>query len=368
MSDDYIIAINNARIFTIVVGSISALFPLSVVFILIQRYRTLVTGKSLVHYILMIAIADTMTAIAIAFGFPSFGSTACTMQGFCFIFFSRMSWFYTDVLIFQLFYVVVNKSYFLNKRYMHMIVFTLNIVLSLIPFSTGASYGEDDEKGLPSSELCGLRAVQWVKYAFIIWLYISFILIIILTIMIIVYSLKFNNKTSSNVYINERIKDSWKIIILYPLAMMITWVPGMAYGFYYFSYRGKHNESPPGGTLKLDYLAAFNAFYGPLLSLIFYTKTVDARRAWMHNLRCILNLVMNVDIDDRSSCSSIISIEDVRLSEYSSSKASSSISRLTQLTSSLWGKKTSSFLTPIINSEHRMNPMTNRIVRIEDDV
>ena len=320
----------------------------------------------------MIAIADTMTAIFVAFGYPSSGSLACSIQGFCKNYFARMSWFFTDVLILQLFYVVVNKSYFLNKRYMHMIVLTLNIVLSLIPLSTGASYGlDDDDQGIPIG-FCGFYGKdksQWSNFTFNIEAFISLIIIIIFSMVIIVYSIKFNNKTSSNIYINERIKDSWKIVILYPLAMMITWVPGVAYGFYYFSYRSKHNESPPGGTLKLDYLAAFNAFYGPLLSLIFYTKTVDARRAWLHNLRCILNLVINVDIDDRSSCSSIISIEDVRLSEYSSSKASSSISRLTQLTSSLWDKKTSSLTTPIINSEHRMNPMTNdRIVRIEDDV
>ena len=35
-------AINDVRIFTIVIASISTLFPLSVVVILIQRYNTLV--------------------------------------------------------------------------------------------------------------------------------------------------------------------------------------------------------------------------------------------------------------------------------------------------------------------------------------
>ena len=91
LTDDYIAAINNARIFTIVLASISILFPLSVVFILIQRYNTLVRGKSLIHYILMIAIADTMTAIIYAFGYPLPGSVACSIQGFCWFFFARFS-------------------------------------------------------------------------------------------------------------------------------------------------------------------------------------------------------------------------------------------------------------------------------------
>ena len=137
MSDDYHFqypAINDARIFTIVLASISLLFPLSVVIILIQRYGTLVRGRSLIHYVLMIAIADTMTALFCTFGYPA-SRAACSIQGFCFLFFSRMSWFYTDVLIFQLFYVVVFKRYFLDKRYMDVLVFTLNMVLALIPLS-----------------------------------------------------------------------------------------------------------------------------------------------------------------------------------------------------------------------------------------
>ena len=95
-------AINNVRIFTIVIASISTLFPLSVVVILFQRYNALVRGKSLIHYVMMIAIADTMTALTIAFGFPDAGPL-CTAQGFLNFFFARMSWFFTDVLIFHLF-------------------------------------------------------------------------------------------------------------------------------------------------------------------------------------------------------------------------------------------------------------------------
>ena len=229
-TDDYIISINNSRIFTIVLASISVLFPLSVVFILIQRYNTLVAGKSLIHYILMIAIADAMTAIFIAFGYPSSGSVACSIQGFCKNYFARMSWFYTDVLIFQLFYVVVFKSYFLTKRYMHAIVFTLNIVLSLIPLSTGTSYGQDDDdQGIPLTA-CALSngkgnyedILLWVFSTFLVELYISFIFIIFLSVVIVVYSLNIKNTKSSNIYINERMKDSWKIIILYPLVMMIA--------------------------------------------------------------------------------------------------------------------------------------------------
>ena len=182
----------------------------------------------------MIAIADTMTALFYTFGYPASGTAACSVQGFCFLFFSRMSWFYTDVLIFQLFYVVVFKSYFLDKRYMDVFVLTLNVVLALIPLRTGTRYGQDDE--LASLIFCALSVgkgdiedkERWLQYTFNFELYISFIMIIFFSTIIACYSLNFNNTISSNVYVNERIKDSWKIVILYPLAMMVTWLPGQA--------------------------------------------------------------------------------------------------------------------------------------------
>ena len=360
-------AIDQSRIFTIALASVSLLFPLSVVIILIQRYETLVRGKSLIHYILMIAIADTMVSLFIAFGYPPSGSIACSVQGFLRYFFGRMSWFFTDVLILQLFYVVIFKKYFLDKRYMHVIVFVLNIVLALIPFSTRNSYGQDDDdKGIPLDS-CGisngtgtdLEALLWLTYTFNIELYISFIFIVILSTIVLVYSLTFKNSKSSNIYINERIKDSWKVIILYPLAMLVAWVPSTAYALYFIEYESKKGNIPPNGIIIFNYLAAINVLYGPLLSLIFYTKTIDARRAWMHNLRCISYLIMDIDIDDRSTCTSIISIDDVRVSEYTPSKSSRLFS---------WNRK-SALASSIINADHHMNPMSNEtIMRIEESL
>jgi len=370
LADDYVTVINDSRIFTIVLASISVLFPLSVVFILIQRYNTLVRGKSLVHYILVIAIADTMTSIFYAFGYPSSGSVACSIQGFCKNYFARMSWFFTDVLILQLFYVVVFKSYFFDKRYMHAIVFTLNMILSLIPLSTGASYGlDDDDKGIPIG-FCGFYGKdksQWSNYTFNIEALISLMIIIILTMVIIVYSLKFNNKTSSNIYINERIKDSWKIVILYPLSMCIAWIPSVAYGYYFNAYiYNNSGKYPPNGHLIFDYLAGINVLYGPLLSIIFYTKTMDARKAWIDNLKYILNLIKKIDDtdDDRITCDSILSIDDFRMSEIelnSSSNYKSNRSTLTTMTSIAsisWNNNNNNQGISINNTE-QLNPMSH---------
>jgi len=326
MSDDYdysfdYSAIDQARVFTIVIATISALFPLSVAIILIQRYNTLVRGKTLVHYVLCIAIADTLTAIFIAFGYPRGGSVACSIQAFFGILSTRSSWFYTDVLMIQLFSVVVFKQYFLTIKYMHCIVWSLNLLLQALPFTTGVTYGNADY-GIPINA-CNLTGGEgkydnhfWVQFTINIEVIISFSLIIILSLVIAYISL--TSTFASEAYLAPRIRDSWSLVILYPGAMLVAWVPSQAYAFYFSQVLNAGQELPPHIFVKFNYLLAISALYGVFLSLIFYTKTQDARRAWLSNMRYIYRIITNKDvdigIDDRSTCSSILSIDDRSMS------------------------------------------------------
>jgi hypothetical protein len=342
-----------------VIASISTLFPLSVVVILAQGYNTLVRGKSLIHYVMMIAIADTMTALTIAFGFPEPGSL-CTAQAFLNFFFSRMSWFFTDVLIFQLFYIVVFKKYFLNVKYMHCIVWSVNILLQILPYITGTIYGADNDD-LPNGknyEICNLGTgtgsidTKWLQYAYNIELLISFFVIIILSIIVVIYSLNMKSTKASHVYLAQRIRESWSIVILYPCAMLIAWVPSTIYGYYGNYLQNTDKEFPHHFFVINDYLSAINALYGPLLALIFYKKTLDARRAWMYNLRCILYVLTDVDMDDRSTCSSIISIEDSQIATSRLNRAQSGMSL------QLWGaSRNEQVKSPFDIQDEEVNPI-----------
>ena len=233
-----------------------------------------------------------------------------------------MSWFYTDVLIFQLFYIVVFQQYFLNVTSMHVIVWSLNIILQFLPYSTGTRYGYGNDDNIATELRCFLskgkgsekNVINWGEYTFQYDLLISLLLIIVLSIVVVFYSLRMKNMEVSQVYLAQRIRGSWSVVILYPLAMIVSWMPGVLYGLGGGVYEKLGHPNPPNHILVFDYLSAFNCLYGVLLALIFYTKTIDARRAWMYNLRCILNLFTNVNVDERSSCSSILSIKDSEIS------------------------------------------------------
>jgi len=91
--DDYIVIINRLEDAQIALAVLSLLASLTVVFILLYKYEILYNNKLFSHYILMIAISDTLTSLAFSFGYPKPGFL-CSMQGFTLIFFARSSWFW----------------------------------------------------------------------------------------------------------------------------------------------------------------------------------------------------------------------------------------------------------------------------------
>jgi hypothetical protein len=145
--------------------------------------------------------------------------------------------------------------------------------------------------------------------------------------------------------------------------MLIAWMPSTIYAYYgnYIENTGK--KLPNHYGVILDYLNAITALCGPLLALIFYTKTLDARRAWMYNLRCILYILTDVDVDDRSTCSSIISIEDSQIATSRLNRAQSGLSL------QLWGASRASrseqVKSPFDIQDEEVNPISN-VVRISE--
>ena len=78
-----------------------------------------------------------------------------------------------------------------------------------------------------------------------------------------------------------------------------------------------------------DYLTAINALYGPLLALIFYTKTLEARRAWISNFRRLYHFITNSRTNEdedkgegEERCGSIISVDDIEITTTTSSTTS----------------------------------------------
>jgi len=250
-NDDYnyqydIKALEQSKIVTIVIGTFCTIFPLSVVFILLYRYDKLVKGKRLIHYILAIAIADTISSLCISLGYPLSASSTCPAQAFLVIFFSRISWFYTDVLVFELFYLIVYKKHYLKIRYHHMIVWSFNILLQFLIYSEGNIYGNDDAQsgfmrcGISNGTGTPLKAAYWMFYTFQLELIISFILIAIFSVITISYCYYMSKKDVANMYMLPKIRSTWSTLILYPLGSLkiinFNLILSLIFNYYRYAY------------------------------------------------------------------------------------------------------------------------------------
>ena len=52
-----------------------------IIIITIIRYTKLTAGKTMIQYVLWIAISDTLFAVSTALGYPQPGTTSCYAQG-----------------------------------------------------------------------------------------------------------------------------------------------------------------------------------------------------------------------------------------------------------------------------------------------
>ena len=139
MNSDEKDTINNIEIAQTVLAVITFILSTSVVFILLYKYNVLVKGRVFVHSILMIALSDSFAAIAYTLGYPNEGHR-CRIQGFILIFFNRNSWFWTDALMINIYSFIIYRKLFTLKT-MHIFIWTINIILQLLPIITNTYWG-----------------------------------------------------------------------------------------------------------------------------------------------------------------------------------------------------------------------------------
>jgi hypothetical protein len=80
-----------------------------------------------------------LASFATILGFPA--GVICYIQGFLLFFFARSSWLFTIALVYQLFSIIVFKKYYISDKYIAMIIWPINIILQVLPYTTNVSFG-----------------------------------------------------------------------------------------------------------------------------------------------------------------------------------------------------------------------------------
>lgn len=302
-NDDYSMendpVIRNLEIATIVVSIISLLFSSSVVFILLYKYNQLVRGKTLISIILLNAVADSLVSLAYSFGYPSEDNDLCKFQGLLAETFEKVSWLTTDILIFNIYSIIVMRKILLDMKKTCIFIGITVTVLTFLPFFNDVGYGGSTEGIFRCSYYNYKDPSNYSPVA--VWGLIQqtvavssllFILLIILRILVYLYcDYKEDEKLRTA---NQMLlaKESWRTMILYPISLILCWLPSQLYAIII--------ELSPPSPLSNTRIYLSDALYmlapmnGLLLSLIFYIKTSEAKKEWMSIFR---NLISNESSD-----------------------------------------------------------------------
>jgi hypothetical protein len=273
--------IKSIEIFQIILACVGLISTASVIAILTYKYNTIVSGRTFIYWIYCIAISDFFSSLGYSMGYPT-NPLLNSIQGFLIVVFSRFSWFYSVVLVFNTWYVVFYMKFMMKPIYFQCIVIVLNLILFVLPFTNGCYYGAHNtcEAGYQISTIGekdghGARASRWIGIVFFPWLLLSFFIIFVLGISLVIKSYRKNNKK----FIIANFDTAHETIFLYILGMIIAWVPNVIYNFVENVYSIHHDGAYPSNVTQVcDILIAMNTLYGSILSLIFWMKVEIARK------------------------------------------------------------------------------------------
>lgn len=307
IDDDYnldIDGIRNSEAFYIVLASISMILTSSMVFILLFRYGKLVSGKTVSHLVLMISISLFFSSLASVIGYPISQSSTCYFQSFVWLFFIRSSWLYTDLLILQITSLVFHNQYYKRLSFWHRLIWSMNIFLQVLPYMTHDKLysGINDDYIREPIRSCatifdiGSSAISVHNYIFLAGLLISLFFISFFSIILVVF---IKIASSLNMKVAPHVYKSFSIIILFPVGMIVAWVPVIISGFWITTYITIYSEMPPQFNIIYNYTSALNSLYGILLFFIWYTSSGKARKEMMSLISCKKKEVNKIDDDSR---------------------------------------------------------------------
>ena len=299
--------------------------------------------------IFFISCCDIVGSVGNCIGFPQNGSTACSVQAFFYLYFIPASWLWTTMLVYQLKTLILSKQISLTMTHAHAICWSVPLIASCLPLTTN-SYGQDDY--LNGYSPCVLGGNSLAK---LLWISttdsgLSFMLVILMATWVVQIHIHLSRAESCDS--TEKEKTLFASMKLYPLALLITWVPRFAESVG-MGIMGIHSVGKYGSQIGIIPAAILASQYGVIVCIIFFSKSASARSLW-YNLfkRWVymyfssnngnnnnVNSSSNSDISystDRQTCESLLldilgeeSPEDMLVKESvlcnDSSKRSSSI-------------------------------------------
>jgi hypothetical protein len=260
-------------------------------------------SRLFMQIIIYISLTNMLAALVSCFGFPTDHSFLCTAQAFFAPYFFISSWLWTTMLAHQLFTVATKAKFGISHAYMQAICWLLPLMWCLLPLSTNR-YGRDDDDGEPTS-WCYIAGRPHDGE---LWRIFNFVLPLCVCLSIMIY---YSVRTFYLFYsIGLNRPDLYATVhalMLYPLAMILTWGPNLIL----LMVLSSHAITPASSISILNTSSILCTQSGTITALIFFYKSREARYRWSRLLRqwyCLAWCCM-YDIGNANTDSSIVSNE-----------------------------------------------------------
>ena len=207
-------------------------------------------------------------------GFPLNGTLQCSIQAFGVFYFPLSSWLWTVVLVYQLRTLLILKSLHVSMSWFHGICWGIPLVLSLLPLSTNP-YGMDDYAN--GDLVCSVSGNVTTKF---IWLdlcvsaaaIVCFILMAFWTVEIYLHFRKAEDAAREMSFLN--------IMKLYPLALLVIWLPKC---FLRFLVTAKLIRTDTSSRLLAAIcFLTLSTQYGTLAAIIYFSHSSASRMLWVN--------------------------------------------------------------------------------------
>jgi hypothetical protein len=231
--------------------------------------------RGFIQMIVCISLSELVASIVSSFGFPPESSRLCPVQSFFNMFAYKCSWIWTTALCHQLYNVITEGKYGLGLLQMHFVCWSVPLISTLLPLIS-TDYGRDDDSQQPLA-WCFLEGHQ---ENIVIWVVFTFYLVFFVCLVVMSYYLFSLYWQFRGIDLKSQHPDIYLIydaLKLYPLGMVIAWLPNMIVSMIANSGYIPDNQAFGDVYNSLTILATQD---GTITAIIFFLKSKEAQFRW----------------------------------------------------------------------------------------
>lgn len=288
---------DDSEVFVYLINSVSLLGSLAIL-LTIAVFPDFYRRQLYVKILTCLALADLIRAIAGLFGYPTYRDL-CYAQGVLWTasIYAGIGW--TTLLSFTVYNQIrYGKIYIKYWPWMHVIVWPSSILLAFGPLMSGnLEYGPLSDGG----DACVLRTVDSIDddhnrkeelqtRELLTWIFVGkigiyFSCLLIMTLLPLVLKCSFipKLKDTKGVIFASRTEQLVDTVLLYPLGMVIAWLPAMVVVIVLVAlHMSPHSEQEHNTSLDAFFVTyLWGSVYGAYTGVVFIANSSEVRIRWM---------------------------------------------------------------------------------------